>query len=560
MPPPRVTYVLARPTAMAAGGAGGVPSYTGPTAAQQAQAILGPQLAQQNLYAAHQNAVIQSFARSLLGKLQPVAKQVGGDYDQAIQQIGGLSGQAAQYLSGQNPTPMQQALTSSVGAPPEQQAQEAAQLGNVFRGGAGVLAFTGGTIPGSELAGNKAAAQTFARTLPYIGKLSGDQSLASAMWQQSQDRAKLEATRPQLVSDAQSNIDTANYRAASLGQTAASDAEHIREFDLTRSDKVAAAKAKAAAPPTPHYTTVTDSTGTYVVNEDTGARRRVGEGKTPTTSRPRYTTVTDSTGTYIVNEDTGARRRVGEGKQPGAPTPHYTTVTDSTGTYVVNEDTGARRRVGEGKAAATPTPHYTTVSDASGTYVVNEDTGARRRIAGPKVAAPSTSAPSTKTINGVTYMWDAGRRGWVKSGLPVAAAKTPSATAPTTKTINGVTYQWDKGGRGWVPAQGLPTATPKKKTLTPTEAQTEVQRVDDALATMQSGYTSSGTAVKDRTGKTLGPITSRADAMAELEKEGYFSSPALKRLAMARLNKAYPPDIVVRSKGPLGVIATAPPP
>src|SRR5580765_7884985 len=168
-------------------------------------------------------------------------------------------------------------------------------------------------------------------------------------------------------------------------------------------------------------------------------------------------------------------------------------------------------------------------------------------MAGPKVAAPSTSAPSTKTINGVTYEWDAGRRGWVKSGLPVATAKTPSATAPT---VHG-DRQWDPVKKRWVKAPGLPAKTAASSGLNVENARKETQRIDDALATMQSGYTSSGQPVKDRTGKTLGPITSRAEAMAELEKEGYFSSPVLRRLAMARLNRAYPPDIVVRSKGPL---------
>ncbi len=68
--------------------------------------------------------------------------------------------------------------------------------------------------------------------------------------------------------------------------------------------------------------------------------------------------------------------------------------------------------------ATTPTPHYTTVSDATGTYVVDEDTGGKRKVAGPKIAAPSSSAPTTKKINGVTYQWDADRKGWIKSTLP----------------------------------------------------------------------------------------------------------------------------------------------
>jgi hypothetical protein len=358
----RVTYVLARPAAT--GGAG---SSTGTgDAAAQAQAILGPQLAQQDLYATHQNAVIQSFARALLGKLQPVAGQVGADYDKAIQQIGGLSGQAAQYLSGQNPTAVQQALQSNAGAPPEQQAQAAQALGNVFQGGAGVLAYTGGTIPGSELAANKAAAQSSARQLPGIAALKGQQDLASALWQQSTDRQKLEATRPGLVQDAQTAIDTNAYRNATLAQSAANTKERASEFAATQRNNLVIANAKASAPQTPYRV----SPGQTIIDPRTGkVLYQAPSSSSSTSSRP--ITYQDGTGReFALDPATGRVTQL-----PGAPTPP---------------------KVATPK---TPTPHYTTVTDSTGTYVVNEDTGARRRVAGPSA---SSSRPSVSIVGDST--------------------------------------------------------------------------------------------------------------------------------------------------------------
>src|SRR4029077_2755548 len=62
--------------------------------------------------------------------------------------------------------------------------------------------------------------------------------------------------------------------------------------------------------------------------------------------------------------------------------------------------------------------------------------------------------------------------------------------------------------------------------LTAAQAQNETARIDAGLNTMKTGV--------DPSGGKHPPITDRAAAMAELEAEGYFSSPVLKRMAMAR--------------------------
>lgn len=183
-------------------------------ASQRAKAQIAPQAAAQAAFARQQNAAIQSFAQAMLGKLQPIAGQVGAQYDSAIQQQGALSGQAAGFLSAANPTGQVADLLKSANAPQAQQDQVSSQLGQTFGGGAGVLAFTGGTVPGGQLAADKAAAQGQAAQLPAFAALRGQQDLASALWQQGQSNRELEATRPGLYQQAQQDV-TRNVQARS---------------------------------------------------------------------------------------------------------------------------------------------------------------------------------------------------------------------------------------------------------------------------------------------------------------------------------------------------------
>jgi hypothetical protein len=210
----------------------------------QTNAILAPQLAAQQAYARGQSTAIQNFATALLGKLQPIAGQVGDIWNQAIGQTGDLASRAATFLQQANPTPQVQQLLQAAGAPAEQQAQLAGQLGQAYGGGAAVLNFLGGAVPGSEMATQKAAAQTQAEGYPALAALRGQQDLAGALWQQAQARNQLEAQRGQLYSTAMADIrrtqaaqaqaqGTAAYRAATLKQRGADLTEKRREFGIT---------------------------------------------------------------------------------------------------------------------------------------------------------------------------------------------------------------------------------------------------------------------------------------------------------------------------------------
>jgi hypothetical protein len=493
---------VAAPAAATAPGAGGLPG----DAAAQANLILAPQLAQQAAYGQQQNTAIRSFANALLGKLQPIAKQVGGDYNQAINQIGGLSGQAAQYLNAQNPTPVQQALLSSVGAPPEQQAQSALQLGNTFRGGAGALAFTQGVVPGSELAGDKAAAQASARQLPGIAALKGQQDLASALFNQSQNRMKLEATRPGLVADAQSQIDLNANRAATLaqGDRRLTDQETTAATTADYKNRALAAstnyKYDALATSTDYKNRALAATNTYRQSQIDQSQQRTDLG---------YTKVAQS---------------AADKKADRAATKAYH---DS---YLAHLTAGDSERVAHDKATEAASAERAAIAQQ------NADTGVYNANTSRINAGTSRQNAQTSRIRAQT-----------------AANKPPSATAPTTKTVNGVTYQWDPARKGYVRAPGLPTATPKKKggSLSTEQARSETARIDAGLKTMQTGVAPDGTKHP--------VITSRDAAIAELEAEGYFSSPVLRRMALKILNRYYPPPVTVRSKGPFGVQATAAP-
>jgi len=184
---------------------------------QRVNAILNPQIAAQTAAATQQNAAIKSFAQALMGRLEPIAGQVGQDYSQAIQQTGALANQAATFLQQANPTPQVQALLQSAGAPAEQQAQLAGQLGQQFGGGAAVLNFLGGTVPGTKLAEQGAAAQAQAAQYPALAALRGQQDLASALVSQQTAMNKITAQRGQLYSDALQDIRTNQLKQQQLG-------------------------------------------------------------------------------------------------------------------------------------------------------------------------------------------------------------------------------------------------------------------------------------------------------------------------------------------------------
>jgi hypothetical protein len=490
------------------------PSQTATQVAnQQVNQQIDPQLAAQNTFNTGQNTAIKQFANALLGKLQPIAGQVGQDYNQAIQQTGALSNQAAKYLSAANPTGEVANLLSSENAPPEQQAQLKAQLGQTFGGGAGVLAFTQGTVPGSQLATDKAAAQSQARSYPLIAALKGQQDLASALQTQSVARQKLEATKPALYQKAMQNIRTNQAARAKLGETQ-------YEFSVKEGDKAAA----AAVPKV-----YSSGGGLYSVDPKTQAVTEIHAPAAKAGSAPKVdVNFSRSTGklTYIGADGQphyfvdakGGKIPYVPPSSGSTPTKHYTTVSDATGTYVVDEDTGARRRVGGPSSSFTPSapsPHYTTVSDRTGTYVVNEDTGAKRRVAGP------------------------------------SSSFSPSNSAPTVH--NG--RQWDPVSKTWVRAPGLPaTTSTSAHPLTAPESVKFTKSATQIATNARNGGT-------DPKGNYTPPV-GRDQAIQEMKIAGLLRDPRTAKIAMQAINQAYGPaprTSTVKSGGSFGVQATATP-
>jgi hypothetical protein len=480
----------------------GAGSSTG-SAADQAQAILAPQEAQQAAYGQQQNAAIRSFANSLLGKLQPVAGQVGADYNSAIKQIGGLSGQAAQYFSGQNPTASQQALEQSVGAPAEQQAQTAQALGNTFRGGAGVLAFTQGVVPGSELAGDKAAAQASARQLPGIAALKGQQDLASALWKQSDDRMKLEATRPKLVADAQSNIDTANYRAGQLaqGDRRLSDQESQAAASTDYKNRALAAstnyKYDALATSTDYKNRALAATNTYrqgLLDASTG-RTDLGYAKLAQTAADKKA---DRAATKAYHDSYLAHLTAGDSERVAHDKALEAAKTAGLAIQQENADTGVY--------------NANTSRINAGTSRIRANTAANKPPAAPKL---STSASGRYGVQTDT------------SGNPILR--------------NGKTVPYPK------------TGGTKTRTLTPSESTKFTKSATQIATNAVNGAT-------DPKGVYHPPI-SRDVAEQEMRAAGLFGDPRSAKIAIQALNAAYGPSRTkkVKSAGPFGVQATATP-
>lgn len=214
-------------------------------ATQRVNQALAPQLADQQQQADRQNAAIQAFAQQLLGKLQPISGQVGADYNQAIGQTASLASGAADALRNANTNQQDQQLLAALGAPASQHADIANNLANTFGGGAAVLQVGQGQIPGSMLASNKASAQAFANTLPATAALKGEQDLASAMYQQGQDRQHIRDQAPGMILSESQNIRSNNTAKAQA-------AFEQYKFETARADAYRAADQKMQAADAQH--------------------------------------------------------------------------------------------------------------------------------------------------------------------------------------------------------------------------------------------------------------------------------------------------------------------
>jgi hypothetical protein len=168
-------------------------------AARAVQQALAPLYAAQGTQATQQNTAIANLTRAIIAQLQPSAGQVGGEYDQAIGQQTNLANSAADRLAAANPNTQDQALLSAINAPDAQRAQLAAQNSAAFNGGAAVGSYVGGVLPVSSLQSQKLAAMGLAHQMPVIEALRGQQSLSAALANQSADKAKIDALRPDLL-------------------------------------------------------------------------------------------------------------------------------------------------------------------------------------------------------------------------------------------------------------------------------------------------------------------------------------------------------------------------
>lgn len=529
------------------------PSLTAPQVAnQQVNQALAPQISAQNAFNQRQNQAITAFANALLGKLTPLAGQVGQTYDQAIGQTAALSNQSAQFLQNANPSPQVQALLQSAGAPQAQQDQVTQALGGTFGGGAGVLSFLGGAVPGGQLAADKAAVVGQTAQLPGIAALQGEQSLASALGTQADARNQLLATRPGLYQTALQNIRenqgaraklnqdarqnqfennlavqkvnigvqefNAGQRAKAAGVRAATAsaaaklAEAKREFRVKRSDAATAAVAKATAADKAaqvkakqaFFTWFTGTKQTYDDKTITEIAKDVFgidvSGLSTTAPPPKPVTPKSvSPGSTLVDPATGKVIY----KAPPRPTAaHYTTIHDSTGQYVVNETTGEKTKVGAPLPAGS-TGGRIVGSDKSGRYYYDPTTGKKTLIT-PPVNTSTSSGPKLNTTASGRY------------GVQIDEAGNPILR-------NGHTVPYPKTTGGASSTSGART-------------QKLIATIDAGLENAVNGFDG-----KDINGKVQHhPALDRAGAIAELEKHGYFATPELKKLAMARLNKYYP--------------------
>jgi hypothetical protein len=99
----------------------------------------------------------------------------------------------------------------------------------------------------------------------------------------------------------------------------------------------------------------------------------------------------------------------------------------------------------------------------------------------------------------------------------------------------------------------IPWPTSSSGALSTHEVQDYTDRIYGLLGAAKSGIP----ADPDKGTPAHPPVTSRAEAIDQLEAAGYWTR-ALKPLALAILNAYYPLNVTAGSKGPFGVTASAP--
>lgn len=152
------------------------------------------------------------------------------------------------------------------------------------------------------------------------------------------------------------------------------------------------------------------------------------------------------------------------------------------------------------------------------------------------------------------------------SAAKAEAARQPKYNASISRSLGFRADQYGNpmGGKvtllpGFAPGKdGAPvkvgtasSKTPKPKVLTPRQAQVATANAFTAVQHMFDGAT------VPKTGEVLPPL-SREEALAELEKQGYFVTPQLAKFANKALLKIYGPP-VIHSGGEFGIQAQAVP-
>jgi hypothetical protein len=179
---------------------------------------------------AQREALIKSLTTGLQTDLGNVAGQVQGDYDRAFAATTALASAGQQALAAGAPdtTAQQIAQLQAIGAPQEQIDQLKAKNQAIFGGGAATIFGREGVLPGTDLASQGAAASAYARSLPGIAGMQGQDQLTAVIRAAQENeqkiadqRALITAKAPQILQSLQQSRQELQLKVAALNNEAA---------------------------------------------------------------------------------------------------------------------------------------------------------------------------------------------------------------------------------------------------------------------------------------------------------------------------------------------------
>lgn len=432
---PKTTYLVTAPApaapAAAAAGAGGAAAGGGSLwdtasahAAAETNAVVAGIVAQQQ--AAYQQAALRAAQQGQLGIATSkylegldIGGAVAGDYAHAAAAqraaAAGYSGGLQQTVS--DAAAGVQANLNAIGGP-QTATNQGAAAGKVLYG-------LGGDLPSTQLDVVGPTVAAGLRALPAQMLGYGQLLAAGELGQGQQEAAKLtpeivaaRAQQPTLAGKYLDSLETAaatarqnafdnaiaqakvNQDAASAQETASYHAQSLAALNQWRNAQIDLANAKAAAP---QFHNVGGNL--YAYSPSTGKLTLAA------TAPAKPITTKDGFGRVISVAPDGTQTVLTSGSMRGADGAVYQVGTDDTLTPLI--------------AGRAPTPQTQIVTLGNEQWLVDKATGAKIRRIGNVASSTSTAAPTTKTINGVTYQWNAGTRKWVKSGLPAGTATKP---------------------------------------------------------------------------------------------------------------------------------------